>query len=416
MKELPYFKFDTSNWNAGNIMLESFEIQGLFINICSLYWHNHCDRTLAWAKQRYNSSIKNFEYLIDNNYVNINDNKIVIKFLDEQYLELKQIHKKNSQNGSKGAKTRWKKNYSPPIAPLKPPYSPAIEVLSPPYGKEDKDKDIILSQATDSDISNEVTFSDKSKKQRTPRKRNKHPSKKPPEHILKFTKKFITTIHKANKILGEPKTKIKPWSKALWSLEKTKKIEKSRIEKVLNWYCQELEKGLLPFTPEAYCGASFRDKFIKIENAMQRNTVNEPDEITYNDLTSKQKELYNSMHIEMESNKRINFDTLPELVILLEKWLTKTRKYIKSTMNENSYTENQTAELYLKSLFCERVFIKAYSMHIEAETKNWSKWHGDLVPGFEPGGKHFWKYLKEETRSQGYGGYDTIKEIVKNGL
>ena len=42
-KDLPYFKFFCSEWSDGDITLESYEAQGLFINICSYYWSNECD-------------------------------------------------------------------------------------------------------------------------------------------------------------------------------------------------------------------------------------------------------------------------------------------------------------------------------------------------------------------------------------
>ncbi len=36
-KELPYFKFITSEWLDGEYTLPDLEVQGLFINICALY-------------------------------------------------------------------------------------------------------------------------------------------------------------------------------------------------------------------------------------------------------------------------------------------------------------------------------------------------------------------------------------------
>jgi len=37
-KELPYFKFEPAEYIAGDIQDCSFEAQGVFINICALYW------------------------------------------------------------------------------------------------------------------------------------------------------------------------------------------------------------------------------------------------------------------------------------------------------------------------------------------------------------------------------------------
>ena len=37
-KELPYFKFETSEWENGTIQMCSRETKGLFIDLCSMYW------------------------------------------------------------------------------------------------------------------------------------------------------------------------------------------------------------------------------------------------------------------------------------------------------------------------------------------------------------------------------------------
>ena len=37
-EKLPYFKFFTGEWANGSITLESFAVQGVFINVCCFYW------------------------------------------------------------------------------------------------------------------------------------------------------------------------------------------------------------------------------------------------------------------------------------------------------------------------------------------------------------------------------------------
>ena len=37
-KELPYFKFEPSEWDNGIIQMCSRESKGLFIDICAMYW------------------------------------------------------------------------------------------------------------------------------------------------------------------------------------------------------------------------------------------------------------------------------------------------------------------------------------------------------------------------------------------
>ena len=37
-KEIPYFKFFTGEWANGDITAENYKTQGVFINICAIYW------------------------------------------------------------------------------------------------------------------------------------------------------------------------------------------------------------------------------------------------------------------------------------------------------------------------------------------------------------------------------------------
>ena len=84
-KELPYFKFFVSEWSDGDITLEDFETQGLFINLCAYYWSNECSITLSKAKKKFrNCSESCFNDLINSGIIKLNDDVITINFLDEQ--------------------------------------------------------------------------------------------------------------------------------------------------------------------------------------------------------------------------------------------------------------------------------------------------------------------------------------------
>ena len=37
-KEIPFFKFFVGEWANGDITAENYKTQGVFINICSIYW------------------------------------------------------------------------------------------------------------------------------------------------------------------------------------------------------------------------------------------------------------------------------------------------------------------------------------------------------------------------------------------
>lgn len=104
-KELPYFKFHSEQWLTGNITLESMEIQGVFINVCAMYWAKECRIEIAKLKQRYGEAINT---LLKAGLIKEKDGHTEIAFLDEQYSELDSQHKINSRNGRKGAMKRWR--------------------------------------------------------------------------------------------------------------------------------------------------------------------------------------------------------------------------------------------------------------------------------------------------------------------
>jgi hypothetical protein len=105
-KDLTYFKFVVSEWNDGDITTCSFAAQGLFANLCSLYWSREGDLTLEKAKKKLNKASKKlWNELQSENIFKVISGKIVINFLDEQLNELENTSKVNSNN----AKTRWKR-------------------------------------------------------------------------------------------------------------------------------------------------------------------------------------------------------------------------------------------------------------------------------------------------------------------
>lgn len=104
-KELPYFKFFCSEWTDGDITLEDYKTQGLFINICSYYWSSACDISLQKLKKRFRGEDKTINYLIKNEIIKKKNGKVLINFLDEQWNERQE---KSSRN-SKIAKAAWDK-------------------------------------------------------------------------------------------------------------------------------------------------------------------------------------------------------------------------------------------------------------------------------------------------------------------
>tara|TARA_R100000654_G_scaffold13897_3_gene30108 strand:+ start:7174 stop:7602 length:429 start_codon:yes stop_codon:yes gene_type:complete len=100
-KELPFFRFNVSEWLTGNIAYESYEIQGLFIKVCCEYWNRKNCLTIEEIKKRTKED-KNIDYLIENNFLIKKRNKIKIKFLDEEKKQIDDKSLKLSIAGRKG--------------------------------------------------------------------------------------------------------------------------------------------------------------------------------------------------------------------------------------------------------------------------------------------------------------------------
>lgn len=94
-KELPYFKFFVSEWNDGRIVDCSLEAQGLFINLCSLYWSRLGALDDATAMRRLcHRNAKAYKELKKAGVLKVFEERISIDFLDEQLGERKQVSEK----------------------------------------------------------------------------------------------------------------------------------------------------------------------------------------------------------------------------------------------------------------------------------------------------------------------------------
>lgn len=100
-KGFPYFKFKPTEWLTGDIVFESFAVQGLFINICALYWQRDGDVTLGDLKKRYKDPNELNELI--NRFIMVDGENISIEFLDEQLHEAGIISAENSRKGKLSA-------------------------------------------------------------------------------------------------------------------------------------------------------------------------------------------------------------------------------------------------------------------------------------------------------------------------
>lgn len=110
--DLPYFKFQISAWNGGDILQCNMTAQGLFINLCALYWGKRGELYFSKMLKKFPRKQKHFDELISEGVIKLIEDKIVISFLDEQLSDRGAVSVKNADN----AKERWNKNKSDAVA------------------------------------------------------------------------------------------------------------------------------------------------------------------------------------------------------------------------------------------------------------------------------------------------------------
>jgi len=102
-KNFHYFKFIATEWLTGDIVFEDYELQGIFINVCAIYWHRDGKVSFEEIEKRLKS--KRLAELTDR-FISVSNGFISIKFLDEQLIEANHVSKVNSENGKKGGRPK----------------------------------------------------------------------------------------------------------------------------------------------------------------------------------------------------------------------------------------------------------------------------------------------------------------------
>ena len=107
-KELPYFRFTVQDWQNGKISLESYELKGLFIDVCGYYWINDCHLTLAILNKKFSNATNLLEQLIELGILKHENrhDKVEIEFLNIQYDLLSEKRKRRQDAGSKGGNAK----------------------------------------------------------------------------------------------------------------------------------------------------------------------------------------------------------------------------------------------------------------------------------------------------------------------
>lgn len=117
-KRLPYFQFEPAEYLAGDIMFCSYGAQGMFNNICALYWQKDCELKYTQTVKRFRNE-ELIKELVNEKIIKVEKDKISINFLNEQYSKATVKHVINSDNGKKGALKRWRKDSEAIATPLK---------------------------------------------------------------------------------------------------------------------------------------------------------------------------------------------------------------------------------------------------------------------------------------------------------
>ena len=124
-KELPFFKFDISEWMFGRIQKQPLEVQGVFTNLCCKYWHKLGQYTYEDAC--FDFSKEHIDILVQSRIVKKETAKLSIVFLDQQLDELNEMAKKNSEKGRKSAQLRSTR--VEPVSTTVQPQSTTVEPL-----------------------------------------------------------------------------------------------------------------------------------------------------------------------------------------------------------------------------------------------------------------------------------------------
>ena len=150
-KELPYFRFTVAEWLTDDISVESYELKGLFIDICAYYWFKDCSITLAMLYKKF-SNENNILNLIELGIIKHESkhDKIKIDFLLTQYDLLSEKRKLRQSAGSKGGNAKAmlkqkdsykdKNNNKDNIDSRKLKFASSLEPFLSVYGKETLNK------------------------------------------------------------------------------------------------------------------------------------------------------------------------------------------------------------------------------------------------------------------------------------
>lgn len=160
----PFFKFTPAVYSNGEITLVDPFTQGVFINICCLYWPRAGKLTIDYCKRQLpfirDIDIQSLEEM---KIIKIKKGFISISFLNEQMIECAKYSIKQSGNGSKGGKPPKTQNIptaNPPLTQDIPKPNPKESNKNENEIRQDKSKTTEGSSFTTSESSNGLPKAD----------------------------------------------------------------------------------------------------------------------------------------------------------------------------------------------------------------------------------------------------------------
>lgn len=107
-KELPYFRFTVAEWLNDDISLESYEVKGLFADVCAWYWFMDCDVDRDKLYRKFSDAKATLEQCFKQRLIKADSDakKVHIDFLDDQYNLLTERKQKYSKAGRLGGLAR----------------------------------------------------------------------------------------------------------------------------------------------------------------------------------------------------------------------------------------------------------------------------------------------------------------------
>ena len=215
----------------------------------------------------------------------------------------------------------------------------------------------------------------------------------------------ISHIHKVNAT-----SKLKSWANEFYKLHTINKVPVTQIRKVLKWYCRVLPERD-PYLPLAESGSSFRQKFIRIQAAMERHTQTNETQPT-KEYTQPVKDfvIETLAHLSDDGIHNANQNELHELFHRLSVWRSRLEKALVWEENKKGTRKFPTSDTVCwphgQSTW------EVFRRWMLKQVVSWSGWAGGFKQ-FYPGTQHFKRYLKYVLDSQNHMPTKRERDIIQ---